>query len=216
MATDPHGSAPILTAGVPLADAEVAVVLVHGRGARAEEMLAFARAFPTEGAALLAPQAVGMQWYPHPFLVPIERNEPWLTSALDLLGRIIDAAEHDGPGRARTVVVGFSQGACIALEYVARNAVRCGGVAGLSGGLIGPPGTAWDYDGSLDGTPVFLGCSDVDPHIPVERFNETASVLERMGADVTKVLYPGMAHTVNDDEVDHVRLLVERARGAGS
>jgi predicted esterase len=200
---------------VPLADAEIAVVLVHGRGARAEEMLAFAQAFPADGASLLAPQAVGSQWYPHSFLVPLEDNEPWLSSALNLLGRVLESVERDGPGRARTVLVGFSQGACLMLEFVARQPARYGGVAGLSGGLIGPPGTPRNYEGSLEQTPVFLGCSDVDPHIPAGRVEETASVLGAMGAEVTTRIYAGMGHTVNDDEVTEVRRLVEGARQSG-
>lgn len=209
---DPHGQARVLAAGVPLQEAEIAIVLVHGRGATAESMLSLAQELPTDGAALLAPEAVGMQWYPYSFLAPIDENEPWLSSALNLLGRLVDATDRDGPGRAKTVLVGFSQGACLMLEFVARRADRFGGVAGLSGGLIGPPGTTWHTDGSLVGTTVFLGCGDRDPHIPEPRVRDTASVLERMGADVTMSIYPGMGHTVNEDEIQHTSRIIERVR----
>jgi predicted esterase len=206
---DPHASAPVLATGVPLPDAGLAIVLVHGRGASAESMLSFATELPTDGAALLAPHAAGNAWYPFSFLEPIERNEPWLSSALRLLGRIVSDVDTDGPGRLRTVLVGFSQGACLVLEFVARHPARYGTVAGLSGGLIGPPGTPRDYAGSFDGTPVFLGCGDRDPHVPVERVDETASAMKRMGADVDERIYPEMGHTVNADEIARVSELIE-------
>jgi phospholipase/carboxylesterase len=215
MLSDPHGRQPVLAAGVPLPEARAAVVMLHGRGAAAADMIALAEHLEMTGVAFLAPQAADFSWYPNRFLSPLARNEPWLGSALALVGRQLDAIDTAGIDRARTVLMGFSQGACLALEYAVRHARRYGGLAGLSGGLIGPPRTQWDYGGRLDGTPAFLGCSDVDPHIPVERVQETAGVLARLGARVTERLYPGMGHMVNADEIAHVRALIAGASGRG-
>jgi predicted esterase len=159
------------------------------------------------GFAYLAPQAANNAWYPHPFTAPIESNEPYLSSALAMLELLVKQVEVTVPV-ARLVLLGFSQGACLTTEFAARNARRYGAVIGLSGGLIGPNGTPRDYPGSFDGTPVFLGCSDVDPHIPKERVIETAEVFKRMGASVTMRLYPGMPHTVSEDELEEVRSIV--------
>jgi phospholipase/carboxylesterase len=207
---DPHAAAPLYQAGEPLASARAAVVMLHGRGATAESILELAGPIRAGGVAYLAPQAAGGQWYPHRFMEPIELNEPWLTSALACAGRVLGHVSTAGIPAERTVLLGFSQGACLALEYAARNGRRYGGVVGLSGGLIGPPGTRWDYPASLDGTPVFLGCSDVDFHIPKERVDESAEVLRGLGAEVEERIYPGMGHTVNQDEIDRVRALLER------
>ena len=209
---DPHESAVVLHEGQPPDRADIVVVLVHGRGATAQSMIDFASNLALDGAALLAPQAEGYQWYPHSFLVDVEDNEPYLSSSLALLGRITDEIDASGPGCVRTMLLGFSQGACLMLEYAARNPTRFGAIAGLSGGLIGPSGTARDYAGSLGGTPVFLGCGDRDPHIPTERVEETANVLGRMGAEVTMRIYPGMGHTVNNDEIAEVGTLIDRVR----
>ena len=157
----------------------------------------------------LAPQAAGHTWYPNRFLAPLESNEPWLTSALEAVGDVLAAVELAGISRRRVLLAGFSQGGCLALEFVVRAPARYGGVAGLSGGLIGLPGTEWADRGALDGTPVFLGCSDVDNHIPALRVRESAARLRELGADVVDVLYPGMGHTVNEDEMAHVTRLVE-------
>ncbi|HEU4570512.1 MAG TPA: dienelactone hydrolase family protein, partial [Gemmatimonadales bacterium] len=146
--------------------------------------------------------------YPHSFLVPVAQNQPWLDSALAVLERVTAQLADAGIPRERQVLLGFSQGACLALEFAARNAVRWGGVVGLSGGLIGPEGTPRAYGGDLAGTPVFLGCSDVDPHIPVARVHETAQVLTRLGGRVDARIYPGMPHTINEDEVQAVRALL--------
>jgi len=159
------------------------------------------------GVAYLAPQAAGSAWYPYPFTAPLEANEPYLSSALQVLSSLVAKIEATIPAD-RLVLLGFSQGACLTLEFAARNAGRFGGVVGLSGGLIGPDGTPRDYPGDFQRTPVFLGCSDVDPHIPKERVIETGQVFERMGADVTVRLYPGMAHTVSPDEIEAVRAIV--------
>ena len=187
--------------------------MAHGRGATAEDILSLADVLDVAGYALLAPQAAGFQWYPQSFLAPLEQNEPWLTSALAKIGSVLAQVADAGIPPERTVLLGFSQGACLTLEYVARNAQRYGGVAGLSGGLIGPDGTPRAYPGSLAGTPIFLGCSDVDPHIPAARVRASATVLEGLGAPVTMRLYPGLGHTVNRDEADQVNTLLAAARG---
>ena len=204
----PHADQPRLTAGASLDEADAAVVMVHGRGATARSILSMAREVHRDGVAYLAPQAANNTWYPNSFLSSLESNEPYLSSALGVVGRSVADAADAGVPPDRTLLMGFSQGACLTSEFVARNARRYGGVAGLSGGLIGPEGTPRDYDGSLDGTPVFLGCSDVDPHVPLERVRETTEVFERLGADVDERIYEGMAHTVNEDEIAAVRELV--------
>jgi predicted esterase len=208
---DPHAGQPIRAAGAPLAAARVAVVAIHGRGATAEGILSLAPALAMDGVAFLAPQAAGGSWYPFGFMSPIPRNEPGLGSAMRAIDRAVGAAAAAGIPAERTVLLGFSQGACLASEYVARHARRWGGLAGLSGGLIGPDATPRDYEGTLDATPVFLGCSDVDGHIPAARVRETAEVLRRLGGDVTMRLYPGMGHLVNEDEIDAVRAILAAA-----
>ncbi len=203
-----HRGQPVLAAGRPLADAGAAMMLVHGRGGSAEDILGLAADLDRPELAYLAPQAAGHSWYPYSFLAPLEQNEPGLSSALDQLGALVAHLEHAGIPAERIVLLGFSQGACLSLEFAARNAKRYGGVVALSGGLIGPPGTPRDYQGVFNGTPVFLGCSDRDPHIPKDRVDESAQVFERMGAAVTERIYPGMGHTVNEDEMDFVRGLL--------
>ena len=200
----PHQGQPVLLAGEPLERARAAMVMVHGRGATAESILELAVELDRPGFAYLAPQAANNSWYPQSFLAPIPSNEPWLSSALALLATVIQQVEARGIPLERTMLLGFSQGACLSLEFAARHAQRYGGIAVLSGGLIGPDGTPRDYAGSFAGTPVFLGCSDQDFHIPKERVQHSAEVLQRMGADVTMRLYPGLGHTVNRDEIDFV------------
>lgn len=207
--TGPHSGQPVLAAGEPLETARAAAVFVHGRGASAASILGLAAEFDAPGVAFLAPQAAGSTWYPNSFLAPLEANQPWLDSALEMVGAVLGRLEAAGFASSRVLLLGFSQGACLALEYAARNARRYGGVVGLSGGLIGPDGTPRDYAGSLDGTPVFLGCSDVDPHIPEPRVRHSADVLARLGADVDMRLYPGMGHTVNQDELDRVQEMLD-------
>lgn len=209
---DPHAQSPIVMGGEPFASAKAALVMVHGRGDSAEGILSLANALDVEEYALLAPQAAGFEWYPRPFLVPLEQNEPWLSSALAKIGTVLAQAAAVGIPPERTVLLGFSQGACLLLEYTARNAQRYGGIAGLAGALIGADGTPRDYRGSLAGTPVFLGCSDIDPHIPAERVRETATVLERLGGQVTMRFYPGLGHTVNQDEIDEVNRMLAAVR----
>jgi predicted esterase len=201
----------VATAGRPLAGALAAVVMVHGRGATAESILTLADELRVPDLAYLAPQAHGHAWYPYSFLAPMEQNEPGLSSGLATLGDLVERVGAAGIPPERTVLLGFSQGACLALEFAARygrHRRRLGGVVGLSGGLIGPPGTPREYAGDLAGTPVFLGCSDRDPHIPRERVDETAQVLTGMGGEVTERIYPAMGHTVNEDEIEFVRGLL--------
>ena len=204
-----HQGQPLLTGGVPLAEASAAVLMLHGRGASAESILTLTQELgDPPGFAYAAPQAAGHTWYPYSFLAPIEANEPSLSSALAAVGEAVDHLRAAGLPRERIVLLGFSQGACLALEYAARHAGRFGGVVGLSGGLIGPDDTPRDYTVSLDGTPVFLGCSDIDAHIPLARVHETDAVLQRLGGQVDTRIYPGMGHTVNQDEIDAVRALL--------
>jgi predicted esterase len=203
-----HDDGAILTYGEPLDTARAAMVMIHGRGATAEDILSLAPMLEAPGIAYLAPQAANNTWYPYPFTQPLQRNEPWLSSALARVGEMLARVEQAGIPAERTYLLGFSQGACLSLEYAARHARRYGGVFGLSGGLIGPDGTPRDYAGSLDDTTVFLGCSDVDFHIAKERVLESAEVFRRLGAAVTVRLYPGMGHTINDDEIAFVRQIL--------
>jgi predicted esterase len=195
---------PILTAGEGLGDARAAAILIHGRGASAESILGLAGHLGCPGLAFLAPQAPGGTWYPRRFLDPVASNEPWLSAALGMVANVVGMVEDAGVPAASILLLGFSQGACLTLEFVARNARRYGGVAGLSGGLIGPDGFSRPTNGSLEGTPVFLGCADPDPHIPAQRVRDAAGELRRLGGEVTVRLYPGGEHAVNDDEIDAV------------
>jgi phospholipase/carboxylesterase len=206
---DPHQGQPVLAAGQPLDRAKAAMVLLHGRGATAQGILSLADELGHSGFAYLAPQALANSWYPLSFLAPLDRNEPYLSSALSGISHVVESLTQAGIPDERIALLGFSQGACLALEFAARHARRYGGVFGLSGGLIGPDGTSRDYAGSMAGTPVFLGCSDADPHIPSERVIESAEVFRRLGAEVTARLYPRMGHTVNQDELDFVRTMME-------
>ena len=203
-----HQGQAAVAAGRPLREADAAMVMVHGRGASAESILTLADELGRPELAYVAPQAAGSTWYPYSFMAPIERNEPYLSSALEVLEGLLEKLEAEGIPAERTVLLGFSQGACLTLEFAARHAKRYAGLVALSGGLIGPPGTPRDYPGSFDGTPVFLGCSDRDPHIPEVRVHESAEIARRMGAQVTERIYPGMGHTVNEDELSWVRDLL--------
>lgn len=205
----PHQGQPIRMAGKPLSRARAALLMVHGRGASAEDILSLANEFDQPGFAYLAPQATNNTWYPNRFLVPLADNEPWLSSALSFVGDVLAEIINAGIPPERVMLLGFSQGACLTLEFAARQARRYGGIVGLSGALIGPENTPRDYAGSLAGTPVFLGCSDVDPHVPRERVDETAEVLSRLGGEVTERLYPNMDHSVNQDEIDFVRGMMQ-------
>lgn len=203
-----HQGQPVLHTGTPLEQAKAAMILMHGRGATAESILSLVPEIDQPGFAYLAPQAANQTWYPNSFLMPLVSNEPWLSSALETVGGVLKAVNDAGIPSEKVILLGFSQGACLATEFSARNAQRFGGVVGLSGGLIGPDGTPRDYAGSLDETPVFLGCSDVDFHIPKERVQHSAEVLQQLGGNVTVRLYPNMGHTVNEDELATVRAMM--------
>jgi predicted esterase len=211
MAHDPHAGQPVLSSGPAPRDARLVLILVHGRGASAEDILGLGAELHLPDVACVAPQAAGHTWYPYSFLSPIPQNEPGITSGLGVIATLIDELGEAGVPPARIGLLGFSQGACLSLEFAARNPRRYAGVFGLSGGLIGPPGTPRAYAGSLDDTPVFLGCSDVDSHIPVERVHESAEVFRRMGAKVDERIYPRMGHTVNQDEIEAVRAILSAA-----
>jgi predicted esterase len=185
------------------------MVMVHGRGASAEDILSLVDQLGQPGFAYFAPQAAGNTWYPQRFLVPTAENEPWLSSALAFIGEVLGTISNAGIPTERTILLGFSQGACLTLEFAARNAHRYGGVVGLTGALIGPDGTPREYPGSLAGTPVFLGCSDVDFHVPKERVEQTAMVLQGLAGQVTRRLYPNMGHIVNEDEIEFVRGMMQ-------
>jgi predicted esterase len=206
--TDPHANQAVLRHGPNPRDARLAVILVHGRGASAADILGLAKELRVNDVHYVAPEAAGHTWYPLSFLAPMESNEPYLTSALNRISSLIEDLHRDGLATERVGLMGFSQGACLSLEYAARHAQRYRAVFGLSGGLIGPPGTPRSYSGSLEGTPVFLGCSDVDPHIPVERVHESAQVFASLAAAVDERIYAGMGHLVNDDELAAVRALL--------
>jgi predicted esterase len=204
----PHRGRPVLATGTPLEAAHSALVLVHGRGADAESILELQSVLPHPGMAYLAPQAAGNSWYPYSFLAPLARNEPYLSSGLRAVGETVGKAADAGIAFDRIFLGGFSQGACLAAEFVARNARRYGGLLVFSGGLIGPLGMNRSYNGSLDGTPVFIGCSNRDPHIPIERVEESEDVLRALGGDVSKVIYPDLGHTIVPDEIDRANRII--------
>lgn len=203
-----HQGGLVRMAGEKLESARAAMLMVHGRGAGAEDILSLTGQFGLPGYAYLAPQASDNSWYPNRFLAPLSENEPWLSSALAFLDEVY-ARIRTSILPERTIILGFSQGGCLALEYAARHARRYGGVVGLSGALIGPADAPRDYAGSLSGTPVFLGCSDVDPHVPKERVDQSAGILKDLGGTVTERIYPQMGHIINPDEIGAVRQIME-------
>jgi phospholipase/carboxylesterase len=186
------------------------MIMIHGRNAEPRNILDLAGPLGQPDFCYLAPAAANHTWYPFSFLADIKQNEPGISSGIFVIDQLVRTVIAAGVPRERIMLLGFSQGACLASTLAVRHAGRYGGVLVLSGGLIGPPGTTWDYPGSFENTPVFLGCSDIDPHIPKERVEETAAVFERMGAAVTMRLYPRMGHLVNQDEIDQVRGMMER------
>ena len=212
MTADPHRDQPVFTAGRKISEAEGAVVLLHGRGASAEDILSLGEEFEQPDIALLAPQAAGNSWYPHSFLAPLEQNEPWLTSALNAVKTLVDQTVDRGILREKIFIAGFSQGACLACEFAARNASSSfGGLIAFTGGLIGPPGTDFRYPGNLNRMAVFLGGGDPDPHVPWPRVEETASVFSAMGAEVTLQRYPGMSHSISRPELGQARQVLSDA-----
>lgn len=213
-AVGPHADQPVLYAGPGLDEARAVVIALHGRGDDAEGILAMRDMLQIPEVAFVAPHAAGNTWYPYAFLAPTADNEPWLSSALDVVRAVVETLEATGVQQRRIVLLGFSQGGCLALHFGASQATRWGGLVGLSAGLIGPPDTKWTFKGSLAGTPAFLGCSNPDPHIPRARLEDSARVLEQLGAAVTLRVYPKMGHTVNEDELEHVRRLLQSVGGA--
>jgi phospholipase/carboxylesterase len=201
----PHAGQPLVRLGTPLAAARAAVIMIHGRGASPRNILDLVPAMEHPEVAYLAPAAMGGTWYPLSFMAPVEQNEPGITSGISVIHALIDQALAAGIPADRVMLLGFSQGACLVCTAAQRRPRRYGGVVILSGGLIGPPGSTWNENGAFDSTPVFLGCSDRDAHVPESRVRETAEVFERMGADVTMRIYPGMGHLVNDDEIAFAR-----------
>ena len=206
----PHQGQPVRIAREPVSRARAAMLMIHGRGASADDILSLSKEFDQPEFAYFAPQAAGNTWYPNRFLVPLTENEPWLSSALAFVEEVLAEITNAGIPAEQIMLLGFSQGACLALEFAARNGRRYGGIIGLSGALIGPDDTPRDYKGSLAGTPVFLGCSDVDFHVPKERVDQTAEVMKSLDGKVTERLYPNMGHTVNQDEIDFVRGMMQR------
>ncbi len=205
----PHAGQPLASAGAPLGKSPVALIMVHGRNAAPANILSLVPSFGRPDLTYLAPAAAGGTWYPLSFMAEREKNEPGLSSGLWVLDQLLRHVVDSGVRKDRIVLLGFSQGACLSAEFAASHADRYGGVVLYSGGLIGSPGTTWNYSGSFGGTPVFLGCSDVDAHVPKTRVDETAAVFQRMGATVTERIYPGMGHLVNDEEIGVTRALLE-------
>ena len=210
----PHGGQPVLSAGPPLAESRRAAILVHGRNASPRSILELVPRLNRPGFTYLAPAAANNTWYPFSFLAETEQNEPFLSSALMRLDTVVADVVQSGVPRDRIVLLGFSQGACLASEFAYRHPARYGGLIAFSGGLIGPPGTIWRAIDRFDGMPVFFGCSDVDAHVPRRRVDESAAVFARLGAAVTSRIYPGMGHLVNDDEMDHARVLMDGVSAA--
>jgi phospholipase/carboxylesterase len=201
-----HGSR-IVEEGKPLLQAEKAIILLHGRGADADDIISLAEMFCDDSFYIVAPEAEGNTWYPFSFLMPENQNEPWLSSAVQTVKQILDKISRHIAGE-NIFMMGFSQGACLSLEVAARYPSRYGGVAAFSGGLIGETVNAEKYHGDFAGTKIFLGNSDIDPHIPLDRTLESGELLKKLGADVTVKIYPTMPHTIIQDEIDEVRRLM--------
>jgi phospholipase/carboxylesterase len=209
----PHQQSYTATGGMDPAEAKAAMIMVHGRGATAESILTLADEFGDHGLHLAAPQASQFQWYPYSFLAPTERNEPGLSSGLQAIWDLKQELNGKGFSDEQIIFLGFSQGACLASEFVARHPAKYGGLIAFSGGLIGDSVNAENYSGSLDGVPIFMGCSDIDHHIPEERVHESAAVFKKLGAEITVNIYPGMGHTVNQDEIEHALTIIQSVTG---
>lgn len=198
----------ITTAGKELAPNSKVLIMLHGRGGSAEDILSLSSHLNVKDYTLLAPQATSNTWYPYSFLAPPAQNEPFLSSALDLLKGVVDDLYNKGISSENIYFLGFSQGACLTLEFVTRNAAKYGGVAAFTGGLIGDKIYLENYKGDFGGTPVFIGTSNPDPHVPVERVYATTNILKNMNAAVTEKVYNGMGHTINQDEIEQANKLV--------
>ena len=199
-----HQRQPLSQKGASLNNAEVAIIMIHGRGGGVNAILPLSNHFEFDDVVFLAPSARDLSWYPDRFLAPRQNNEPYLSSALETLTNLLNQVEEAGIPPEKTMILGFSQGACLATEVAARNPKRYGGIVAFSGGLIGTDDELTGYEGSLDGTPVFLGCSDVDFHIPVERVHKTRDIMTTLGAKVDERIYEGMGHTINTDEISAI------------
>jgi predicted esterase len=209
---NPHLVQPVVRHGCALSGARLAAILVHGRGRDPQEMIRIADRLRLEDVAYLAPAAFENSWYPNRFMEPLAGNQPMLDHALECLKRLVTGLAADGFDPGRIVLLGFSQGACLTTEYAVRNARRYGGIVAFTGGLIGPPGTSWDFGGGFEDTPVFLGTSDVDEWVPAPRVVETAKLMSKLGARVTMEIYPGLDHSVCDDEIRRARDLIRGIR----
>ena len=203
----------ILTAGKELNKNSKVLIMLHGRGASAGDILSLAAYLQVADFTLLAPQATNHTWYPYSFLAPPAQNEPWLSSALQLLQEMVDDLYQQGVPSEHIYFLGFSQGACLALEFVTRHAANYGGVVAFTGGLIGDKIYAENYKGDFRNTPVFIGTSDPDPHVPVERVQATTAILQNMHAVVTEKIYPGMGHTINQNEIDNANKILTGSAG---
>ncbi len=208
--TGPHSDQPVAQAGAPLGEGQAAMIMIHGRNAGPHDILGLYRALDRQGFTYLAPAARNNAWYPNSFMAERESNQPGISSGLSMISALVDDVVQAGVPRERIMLLGFSQGACLTSEFAYRHPARYGGVIAYSGGLIGPPETRWEILGSVEGTPVFLGCSDRDPHIPEDRVHDTARIFEAMGARVTERIYPEMGHLVNDDEIAFTQELMDR------
>ena len=198
----------ITAAGVNLSDAEKAVIMVHGRGANAEDILQLASYLHVKGYALLAPEATNHTWYPHSFLAPVQENEPWLSSAIGILEDLVNTITAQGIDTEKIYLLGFSQGACLTLEFAARNATKFAGIAAFTGGLIGEQIDRKRYQGDFMGTPIFIGTGNPDPHVPVDRVRATTDILEEMNAVVTEQVYENRPHTISQDEIEQVNNII--------
>jgi predicted esterase len=208
---DPHAGQAVVEAGAPLGTAPAVVIMVHGRNAAPMNILDLVPRLNRPALTYLAPAAAGRTWYPYSFMADLASNEPDLSSTLRMLESLVARVESSGIARSHIVMLGFSQGACLTAEFAVRHASRFGGFVAFTGGAIGPAGTTWDYPGHFGGTPIFMGCSDKDVHVPESRVRETAAVLARMGASVDVRIYPAMGHLINDDEIEAAQGILDRA-----
>jgi predicted esterase len=206
----PHANQPVYATGTKLDEASAAMILIHGRGATAEDILSLSAPLSYAGLAYLAPQAQDYTWYPNRFIFPVEKNEPYLSGALAKVDDIVKEIEARGISSEKIFIGGFSQGACLASEYVIRNPKKYGGLFVFSGGYIGALNQEREPNGDLQNTPVFIGCSDIDPHIPLQRVQETTKLFQAMNAEVTERIYPNMGHTINDEEIELAREIMQK------
>lgn len=198
----------LISIGKTLDENSRVLLMIHGRGGSAEDIMSLASHLNVKDFHVMAPQATNNSWYPYSFMAPVSANEPWLSSTMELLKETVADLETKAVKKENLYLLGFSQGACVALEFAARNAAQYGGIVAFTGGLIGEKLDTGNYKGNFNRTPIFIGTSDPDPHVPVERVNESALILENMGAVVTKKIYKGMGHTISKDEIDRANELI--------